>query len=139
MTGLATVGAAVAGGAAAGIGVVGAAPALAATGAVHLILRDDEVLSPEERAARANGRHASIGGAAAGAAGAIGAVSAFGSVAGLSAAGITSGLAAIGATVGGGMAAGLVITTAAPAVAAVALGFGVYQLARRLRPGAGAP
>jgi hypothetical protein len=134
MTGLATVGAAVAGGAAAGIGVVGAAPALAAVGAVRLMLPDDEALSAEERAARTSGRVASIGGAAAGAAGAIGAVSAAGSVAGLSAAGITSGLAAIGGVVGGGMAMGLVLTTAAPAVAAVALGFGVYHLARRLLP-----
>lgn len=50
-----------------------------------------------------------------------------GSVAGLSGAGITSGLAAIGGTVGGGMLAGVAITAAAPAAAAVGIGFGVYK------------
>jgi hypothetical protein len=130
MSGLATVGSLVGGGAVAGIGLVGAAPATVAVAAMQLVLKDDDKLSDEERQARTVGRVASVGGGVAGVAGAIGAVSAAGSVAGLSAAGITSGLAAIGATVGGGMAAGLVITTAAPAVAAVALGYGVYQVAK---------
>ncbi|PSM48498.1 hypothetical protein C7Y66_14205 [Chroococcidiopsis sp. CCALA 051] len=67
-------------------------------------------------------------GAVAGTAGAVGTVAAAGSVAGLSAAGITSGLAAVGATVGGGMAAGVVITVAAPAVAAAAIGYSAYSL-----------
>jgi len=48
-------------------------------------------------------------------------------VAGLGGAGIASGLAAVGATVGGGMTAGVVVTAAAPAVAAAALGYGVYR------------
>jgi hypothetical protein len=66
------------------------------------------------------------GGAVTGVAGSIGAVAAGGSVAGLGAAGITSGLAAVGSVVGGGMAAGLVVTAAAPlAVGAVA--YGLYK------------
>jgi hypothetical protein len=133
MSGLATAGALVGGGAVAGIAMVGAAPATVAVVAMQVVLRDDEKLSDEERQARKLGRVASVGGVAAGTAGAIGAVSAAGSVAGLSAAGITSGLAAIGGTLGGGMAAGLVITTAAPAVVAVAVGYGVYRLAKWFR------
>jgi len=133
MSGLAAAGGLIGGGAVAGIGLVGAAPATVATVAMQVVLKDDAKLSSEEREARKIGRIASVGGAVAGTAGAIGAVSAAGSVAGLSAAGITSGLAAIGGTVGGGMAAGLAITTAAPAVAAVVLGYGVYRLAKWLR------
>jgi hypothetical protein len=63
---------------------------------------------------------------AAGAVGSVGTVAAAGSVAGLGAAGITSGLAAVGSVVGGGMAAGLVITAAAP-IAAAGLGYGLYK------------
>ena len=36
----------------------------------------------------------------------------------------------IGGTVGGGMAAGVAITVAAPAVAAAAVGYGIYKLAK---------
>lgn len=62
-------------------------------------------------------------GATVGASGAVGAVAVAG-IPGLSAVGITSGLATIGGIVGGGMAAGLVIATAAPmAVGAAAYGF----------------
>ena len=57
---------------------------------------------------------AGAAGTAAGAAGSVGTVAAAGTVTGLGATGITSGLAAIGSVVGGGMAAGLVITAAAP-------------------------
>ncbi|CDS47972.1 hypothetical protein [Polaromonas sp. CG9_12] len=55
-----------------------------------------------------------------------------GSVAGLGAAGITSGLAAVGSLVGGGMAAGLVVTAAAP-IAVGALGYGLYKGIKKLR------
>ena len=84
----------------------------------------------DERTSRSIGRKASYAGVAAGTLGSIGAVSASGSVAGLSAAGISTGLAAIGGTVGGGMAAGVVITTAAPMAVAVAAGYGIYKLSQ---------
>lgn len=126
MSGLATVGGVVGGGAVAGIGALGMAPAAITTLAMNSVLEDNENLTSEEREARAVGRTMTTVGAAAGTAGAVGAVAAAGSVAGLSAAGITSGLAAVGATVGGGMAAGVAITVAAPAVAAAAVGYGAY-------------
>lgn len=71
-------------------------------------------------------------GAVAGVGGAVAVVSAAGT-AGLSAAGITSGLAAIGGVVGGGMAAGIVITAAAPVAVAAVLGYGGYRLAKWYR------
>ena len=132
MSGLATVGALVGGGAVAGIGLIGAAPATVATVAMQVVLRDDDNLSCEERGARNVGRIASAGGAAVGTPVLLASFRA-GSVAGLSAAGITSGIAAIRGVVGGGMAAGLVITTAAPAVSAGALGYGVYRFAKWMR------
>lgn len=67
-----------------------------------------------------------VGAGVAGAAGSVGTVAAAGSVAGLGAAGITSGLAAVGSVVGGGMAAGLVITAAAP-LAIGAAAYGIYK------------
>jgi hypothetical protein len=108
--------------------VLGAAPAAITKVAMDQVLKDDENLPDDEREARAVGRTMTTVGAAAGTVGAVGAVAAAGSVAGLSAAGITSGLAAVGATVGGGMAAGVVITVAAPAAAAAAVGYGAYKL-----------
>ena len=69
---------------------------------------------------------AGVGAGVVGAAGSVGTVAAAGSVAGLGAAGITSGLAAVGSVVGGGMAAGLVITAAAP-LAIGAAGYGLYK------------
>jgi len=78
------------------------------------------------------GGTALVGGAAAGAGGAVTAVSTLGSVAGLGAAGITSGLATIGGVVGGGMAAGLLVVAAAPILAAGA-GFGAFKLYTHLR------
>ncbi|WP_373525915.1 lecithin retinol acyltransferase family protein [Nostoc sp.] len=126
MSGLATIGGVVGGGAVAGIGALGIAPAAITTLAMNSILEDNENLTSDEREARAVGRTMTTVGAAAGTAGAVGAVAAAGSVAGLSAAGITSGLASVGATVGGGMAAGVAITVAAPAVAAAAVGYGAY-------------
>jgi hypothetical protein len=128
MSGLATTGSIVGGGAAAGIAAVGAAPAAITTGAMFYVLKDDDCLPTEEREARQVGRAATVVGAVGGTAASVGMVAAAGTVSGLSAAGITSGLAAVGATVGGGMAAGVVLTAAAPAVAAAALGYGCYRL-----------
>jgi hypothetical protein len=61
-----------------------------------------------------------------GAAGSVATVASAGTVTGLGATGITSGLSAVGAIVGGGMAAGLVVTVAAPIVAG-GLGYGIYK------------
>jgi hypothetical protein len=52
-------------------------------------------------------------------------VSSAGAVAGLSGAGITSGLAALGGA--GGMAAGIMVTAAAPAAATLGLGLLAYK------------
>lgn len=128
MSGLATIGGTVGGGAVAGIVVVGAAPAVITTSAMMYVLRDDPILHETDRAARRVGRSATVGGAVAGTAASVSAVAAAGTVSGLSAAGITSGLAAVGAAVGGGMAAGVVITAAAPAVAAAGIGYGSYRV-----------
>jgi hypothetical protein len=94
------------------------------------LLAEREGQSDEEKDALAVGRAASVAGVAAGAAGTVAAISAAGAVSGLSAAGITSGLAAIGGTVGGGMATGVALGVAAPAVAAVGVGYGAYKLAQ---------
>lgn len=127
MSGLATVGGMVGGGAVAGVAVLGAAPGAAATFAMRKILEDDESLVESERAARAAGRTATAIGGMAGTAGTVVTIAAVGTTAGLSGAGITSGLLAIGSAVGGGMAAGTAMAVAAPAVAAVAVGYGGYQ------------
>lgn len=127
MSGLATVGGAVGGGAVAGLGVLGGSGGLAAASLINsTVLKDDENLDSDERESRSAGRKATYAGAAAGTAGSIAAVSAVGT-AGLSGAGITSGLAAIGGTVGGGMAAGVALTTAAPVAAAGVVGYGLYK------------
>lgn len=131
MSGLASTGAIVGGGAVAGLAILGAAPGAAMASLVNsTVLADNPDLGTGERESRAVGRAASYAGAAAGTAGSIAAVSAMGTTAGLSAAGITSGLAAIGSTVGGGMAAGVVVATAAPVAAAAAVGYGIYKLFR---------
>ena len=128
MAGLASIGGTVGGGAVAGVALLGAAPALAMSSILNnTVLADNPSLEQDERDARASGRVATYGGAAAGTVGSIVAISSAGT-AGLSAAGITSGLAAIGGTVGGGMAAGTAIAVAAPAAAAAAVGYGVYKL-----------
>ncbi|MBD2092007.1 hypothetical protein H6F67_19350 [Microcoleus sp. FACHB-1515] len=75
----------------------------------------------------------------AGIVGDVAAISSLGSVAGLSGAGIASGLATIGSVVGGGMVAGLAITVAAPAVAALAVGAGVHYLSQANSPAADQP
>lgn len=128
MSGLATVGSVVGGGAVAGLGLLGGSGGLAAASLLNnTVLKDDEHLNQDERDSRSIGRKATYAGAAAGTAGSIAAVSAAGSVAGLSGAGITSGLAAIGSVAGGGMATGVILTTAAPVAAAAAIGYGLYK------------
>lgn len=134
MSGLASTGAIVGGGAVAGIGVLGAVPGAAMASLVNsTVLADNPGLENQDRKSRKVGRVASYVGAGAGTAGSIAAVSALGTTTGLSAAGITSGLATVGAAVGGGMAAGVAITSAAPVAAAAALGYGTYKLVRWTR------
>lgn len=131
MGGLAEIGAVVGGGAVAGIAIVGGAGGAAMASLMNgTILKDNPAHGRKERSSRAVGRKATYAGAVAGTAGGVAAISAMGTTAGLSAAGITSGLAAIGGTVGGGMAAGVAITAAAPALAAVAAGYGLYKLVK---------
>jgi len=131
MTGLASTGAMVGGGAVAGIAILGAAPAAAMASLVNnTVLADNPTMGKKERNSRAIGRAASYVGAGAGTVGSIAAISAAGTTAGLGAAGITSGLSAIGGVFGGGMAAGLVLITAAPAAAATVVGYGIYKLFR---------
>lgn len=133
MSGLASAGAVVGGGAVAGLGVLGAVPGLAGASLLNsTVLKDNPGLDTDERESRSVGRAASYAGAVAGTAGSIGAVSALGT-AGLSAAGISSGLATIGGVVGGGMASGVVLATAAPVAAAAAVGYGAYKLVKWLR------
>jgi hypothetical protein len=128
MSGLASYGALVGGGAVAGMMVLGTGPALTSVAIMRRALREDEDLPAAERAARTAGRHGSAAGAVAGSLGSVAVVSALG-VPGLSAAGISSGLAAIGAIFGGGMAAGTMAVVAAPAITAAVLGYLMYRLA----------
>lgn len=132
MSGLASAGGLVGGGAAMGPAVLGALPAAASVGITRHVLRDDVSLPDDEREARRDGRLASATGAGATAVGGVVAISAVGT-SGLSAAGIASGLAVIGSTVGGGMVAGTAIVAAAPAVAAAGIGLGAFALSKRLR------
>ena len=125
MSGLASIG----GTAVGGVVVLATAPVALTTAAMHNALRDDVALPARERAARSAGRSASIAAGVAGTVGSVGLISSVG-VSGLSAAGITSGLAGIGAAIGGGMAAGVVLTAAAPAVAAAAIGDAAYRFFR---------
>lgn len=127
MSGLAAAGGLAGGGAVAGIVVLGAAPALATTGTMMYVMRDDPALPETEREARKVGKVATVAGAAGGSAASVAAITAAG-ISGVAAPGITTGLASIGGVVGGGMAAGVVITVAAPAVGAAAVGLGSYQL-----------
>ena len=129
MSGLATYGALVGGGAVAGLVVLGTAPALTSVAIMHHALRRDDDLPGPERAARTAGRIGTAVGALTGSAAGAAAVSALG-VPGLCAAGISSGLAAIGAAAtGGGMAIGAACVIAAPAAAAAILGYLVYRIA----------
>lgn len=131
MSGLASVGAVVGGGAVAGIGVLGGVQGVAMASLVNnTLLKDNPALGKNDSEARKYGRFAAYLGAAAGTAGGIASVSAFGSVAGLSAAGISSGLATIGGVFGGTMAMGVGLVTAAPVIAAAAGGYGIYKAAK---------
>ncbi|WP_321328446.1 lecithin retinol acyltransferase family protein [uncultured Ilyobacter sp.] len=130
MTGLAAIGP---GGVVGGIATLTTGPAIAANIAVSKVLKDDSSLTYVEREARKAGRVAAKAGTVAATGGSIAAISSAGTVAGLSGAGITSGLAAIGGTVGGGMVAGTAIAVAAPAVAAVAVGAGIYKAFKWLK------
>lgn len=132
MSGLASAGGLIGGGAAMGPFALALGPAAVSIGAVQVGLRKDESLPEEVNDARRDGRIASVAGAVAAGAGGLAAVSAAG-VAGTSAVGISSGLAAIGGLVGGGMVAGTVAVAAAPAVVAAAAGFGAYVASRKLR------
>lgn len=99
------------------------------SGLMHrFFLRVQPELSSAERRARRIGQVSSYLSSFATAAGGVALVSASGAVAGLSGPGIASGLAAVG--LGGGMAAGTFLVMAAPAVAAVAVGYGAYKVAQ---------
>jgi len=139
MSGLASIGGVVGGGAVAGIAVLGAGPAVITSSAMFYVLKDDPIFHEPERSARTFGRLATCAGAAGGTVASVSAVAMAGSVAGLSAAGISSGLAVIGGTIGGGMAAGVAITAAAPAVTAAAVGYGAYRIWKRFRKGNSKP
>lgn len=128
MSGLATVGAMVGGGAVAGVVVLGATPAILGTALVagHTF-SDDRHLPGEERRARTAGRLGAVAGGAAGI-GTVGwAIGALG-VPGLSAAGVTSGLAAIGGGVGGGMAVGVTLAIALPTIGVMLGAYLFYKL-----------
>jgi hypothetical protein len=129
MSGLATCGAIIGGGAVAGMIVLSVAPALISVASMNHALRQDDDLPDAERNARTAGRIGTTAGALLGSAGSIATISALG-VPGLSAAGISSGLAAIGAAaIGGGMAAGTMCVIAAPAITAAILGYLIYRAA----------
>lgn len=97
------------------------------------ILKEEESDSELERKAKQDGQVATYAGGAAGALGALGAVGASGTVVGLSGPGIVAGVTAIGTTVGGGAIAGSLLVFAAPAVAAVGIGYGAYQISKLFR------
>lgn len=131
MKGLAAAGT-VLGGAIGGIATAGVGLGLATAVTVNkTLLASSDNHSEDEAVSRKIGRTASIASVAGTTAATVAAVSAAGAVPGLSAAGITSGLAAIGGTVGGGMAAGMAMSVAAPAAVAVGLGYGVYKVAQQ--------
>lgn len=126
MKGLKVAGRPLGAGAAGGVVVMAAAPAVAANVAIRRALPDDPMLPDAERAARSAGRKATAVASAAGAVGSVGLISVAGAP-GLSAVGITTGLAEIGAIFGGGMVAGAVAVVAIPALLALGLGLFVYH------------
>lgn len=148
MSNLAGVGAWVGGGAVAGLGVVSAVPGIVSAEVLNFtLLKDNEGLQADERTARQVGRIATRVGALGATAGGIAAVGAMGTVAGFSGAGIASGLAAIGSATGMGaalsaigvagsmMVGGVVVTVAAPALAAAAVGWGTYKITEWINGG----
>lgn len=114
------------GGAAGGVVVMAAAPAVVANLAIRHALPDDPMLPKGERAARKAGRDVTTVASIVGAAGSVGLISMAG-IPGLSAIGITTGLAEIGAVFGGGMVAGAAAAVALPALVALGLGLFIYH------------
>jgi hypothetical protein len=130
MSGLATVGGVIGGGAAFGIGLIGAAPAMASACLLSQTLyKVNDAQPPSEQAGRKAGVYVTAVAGAAGSAGTIGVVGALGATGTLSGAGIASGLAALG----GSMVGGVAVATAAPAVAAAVAGYCVYLGVTRWR------
>jgi hypothetical protein len=113
----------------AGLFVMAGAVGVTTTWGMVRLMPDKPYLTEEERVARRNGRYGAAAGAAAGTALGLHAVGAMG-VAGYSAAGISSGLAALGSTIGGGMAMGVSLAIALPAILAAALGYAIYRLSQ---------
>jgi hypothetical protein len=125
--GLAAVGSGVGAGAAGGLVVLTAAPAVVANAAIRKAFVDDVMLPASERAARKAARDTTAVTSVFGTVGSVALVSAVG-VPGLSAAGITTGLAAIGSALGGGMLAGVAAVVAGPALLAGVLGVLAYRM-----------
>lgn len=113
-------------GAAGGVVVMAAAPAVVANVAIRRALPDDPMLPERERAARRAGRDTTTVASIVGAAGSVGLISLAG-VPGLSAIGITTGLAEIGAVFGGGMVVGAAAAVALPALFALGIGLFIYH------------
>jgi hypothetical protein len=111
----------------AGLSIMAGAVGVSTTLGMCRLMRDKPYLTEDERVARRNGRYGAAAGAAAGTAVGLHAVGAMGLV-GHSAAGISSGLAALGGMIGGGMAMGVSLTIALPAILAILLGYTVYRL-----------
>jgi hypothetical protein len=118
------------GGAAGGVVVMAAAPAVVANVAIRRALPDDPMLPDHERAARQAGRDTTTVASIIGAGGSVALISMAG-VPGLSAVGITTGLAEIGAVFGGGMVAGAAAAVAVPALLALGLGLFIYHSRRK--------
>lgn len=126
MSGLKTVGA---GSVVAGVGVLATAGAVVGAGSMCLAFRDRHCLPADERDARTAGRVGGVGGGALGVGAVLYSVGVLG-VSGYSAAGLSSGLAGLGTPFGGGMAAGVTVAVAAPAIFAALLSIAFYYLAR---------
>jgi len=123
-SGLAAIGGSLVG----GMLAVAAAPAVLTTGAACLFIdSSDKNLPRKEAEARLAAKIGTGVGSAAGTAGVLAAVSAMGSTAGIgTVAGVTSGLAAVG----GSLAGGVLVATAAPVAVAGLLGYALYKLFR---------
>lgn len=134
MSGLKTIGA---GSVITGVGVLATAGAAVGAASMCVAFRDRQSLPADERAARAAGRIGGVAGGAVGVAGVVYSVGALG-VSGYSAAGLSSGLAALGTPLGGGMAAGVAVAVAAPAILAAFCAIVLFYLARRFQAGSDA-
>ena len=122
MSGLARIGSYAGGGAAAGLGMATLPTTILSNGAAQIIFADDEALSENERNARQAARIST----------AIASVSCvggtFATLSAASGAGIVSSLATVGGTIGGGMVAGIALTTAASAAIPLTIGYAIYKL-----------